>query len=279
MREAYAGDMVFLPHAVRHSLSWLRGLAFGLFAAGALAADPSLTLRACGGQDEWPPSSYFKREGGTKTGHITGFSPDVLTRVFSGSPYKIEFALIPWGRCLAEVASGKTFQIAMGGTYNVERARQYRFSKPYLWLTPSYFFLPSVWKSAPAIRDRDDLLQYKLCGFLNYNYASLGLSVDDIDTGSNSLDAMMGRLKLRRCDMLIEYAEVVAGFIRLGRFDAEPEPPAGRPVPGADMVALYFMLSPKADQANRILALINLRLTELGNAGELSKMLAVHAPR
>lgn len=270
--------MVFLPHAARCSLRMLWCLALGLLAAGAQAA-PTNTLHACGGQGEWPPSSYFKREGGIKTGHITGFSPDVLTHVFSGSPYKIEFALIPWGRCLAEVASGKTFQIAMGGTYNVERARQYQFSRPYLWLTPSYFFLPSVWRSAPTIKSMADLKQYKLCGFLSYNYASLGLSTDDIDTGSNTLDAMMGRIKLRRCDMLIEYAEVVAGFARLGRFDTEPEPLTGHPVPGADRVALYFMLSRKADQMDKILALINQRLAELGKAGELGKMLAVHVPR
>lgn len=255
------------------ALVWGWGLAQAQIQAQAQAS-----LHACGGQGEWPPSSYFKREGGNKTSYVTGFSPDVLSRVFSGSPYKIEFALIPWGRCLAEVASGKTFQIAMGGTYNVERARQYQFSKPYLWLTPSYFILPSVWKNAPAIRGRDELLQYKLCGFLNYNYASVGLSAEDIDTGSSSLDAMMGRLKLRRCDILIEYAEVIAGFTRLGRFEGEPETPLGRPVPGADKVALYFMISPKADQADKILALINQGLTRLGSSGELGKMLGPHVP-
>lgn len=271
--------MKFIRNVAVCARQLLMAAVLGCIGNHADTAAAQTTLHACGGQAEWPPSSYFKRENGSKTIQVTGYSPDVLTRVFSGSVYKIDFTLIPWGRCLAEVASGKTFQIAMGGTYNVERARQYQFSKPYLWLTPSYFFLPSVWKSEPAVRDMADLRQYKLCGFLNYNYASLGLSTDDIDTGSNSLDAMMGRLKLRRCDMFIEYAEVIAGFARLGRFDAEPEPPAGRPVPGADMVALYFMLSPKADQADKILALINQRLTALGNAGELSKMLTVHAPR
>jgi len=67
-------------------------------------ADPGATVVAC--HDDWPP--YSARE----DGRSIGLSVAVLAMAAERAGLSVEFASLPWRRCIAEVAAGR-FQLAL----------------------------------------------------------------------------------------------------------------------------------------------------------------------
>jgi polar amino acid transport system substrate-binding protein len=96
---------------------WL--LALVLAQAPVHASD--LQVRACGGANEWPPSSYFTRRDGRLTTEVTGYSPDVLAAALQGSRFQPQVTLLPFARCLAEARAGHDMQIVMAAFHNPQR--------------------------------------------------------------------------------------------------------------------------------------------------------------
>jgi polar amino acid transport system substrate-binding protein len=75
-------------------------LAFACTAPHALAVQDPEPVSACGGANEWPPSSYYVRRDGQPTAQVTGFSPEVLAAALEGSRFAVRAELLPFARCL-----------------------------------------------------------------------------------------------------------------------------------------------------------------------------------
>ncbi|GAB3242193.1 substrate-binding periplasmic protein [Chitinimonas naiadis] len=233
-------------------------------------------VQACGGEVEWVPSSYFKRQDGKKTGEIAGYSPDVLNAALAESGYRVEITLLPWTRCQREVQDGLRFQLAMGVQYSEERARLYRLSAPYLRFQPAYFYRRDRFPQGLDIQHLSQLGSYRVCGLLGYNYAFTGLRPEQIDTGALDYAAALGKLALGRCDMLIETLEVMAGQRRLGRLPGDASVLEGRPLPEVAPVVAHFAISPQMPNGNDFLRRLDEGVARLQRSRQLAELLRRH---
>jgi len=88
----------------------------------------AVSLVACGGENGWPPSSYFGPPQHQNARPVLGYSPDVLHAALSAGPYRPEFVLLPFRRCLSLAEQGRQVQVVMGATFSDERARLFLWS-------------------------------------------------------------------------------------------------------------------------------------------------------
>ncbi len=235
-----------------------------------------VVVRACGGEGEWIPSSYFKRVNGSRTAEVAGYSPDVLRAALRGSGYRVEFALLPWLRCQREVEQGQRFQLAMGMLHSPERARLYRFSDAYLRFQPGYFYLHRRYPQGLQIRQLDELSRYKVCGLYGYNYGFTRLRPEQMDNGALDYPAAMAKLAFGRCEILIETLEVMAGQRRLGRLSYDADLLRGRPLPETPPVVAHFAVSPQMADADTFLRVLNAGLARLQRERKLEAILRMH---
>ena len=229
-------------------------------------------ILVCGGDSEWPPSSFFKRDKGRPTGEISGLSPDLLKRIFAGSEFEPVFTLQPWARCQRDVLKGDQ-QIAMGGTFNQDRLDHYLLSRRYFAVTPGYFY----WKPfAPAggfkVSSAQDLKKFRVCGMTGHNYEAIGLQPGEMDVGPGGYDAAVARLSHKRCDLFIENVEVVKGLVALGEPALQSKDLAARAVPGVAPLGVHFMISRASPHAQELLNRINERLEAMESSGELARL-------
>lgn len=238
-----------------------------------------IPVQVCGGDSEWPPSSFFRRDHGVPTREVTGLSPDVLARIFAGSGFAPVFTLQPWARCQHDVENGAS-DIAMGGTFNPERARRFLLSRPFFSLTPAYFY----WKkAAPAggihLTSAAELGKYRLCGMTGHNYDAYGPQALHIDLGSGDYTATMARLSHGRCDLFLENLEVLQGLIALGQAGLGDADLIGQAVPGLAPVPVHFMVSRASQHGPALAALIEGKLAVLEKSGELAEIAARYKPK
>ncbi|QNM97234.1 substrate-binding periplasmic protein [Chitinimonas koreensis] len=246
--------------------------------APAVPAAPGIaeTVRACGGEGEWIPSSYFAREHGRKTEAVVGYSVDVLREALAGSRFRPEAALLPWARCQREVRDGRRFQLAMGVLYSQERAREYLLSEPYLRFRPGYFYWRGRFPAGLSIDSAAELGRYRVCGLYGYNYGYTGLDAGRFDTGALDYPSVVAKLAAGRCDLFVETLEVMAGQRRLGRVAYDPAILVGRPIPGLPPVVAHFAVSPNAPDAVGLVRALDAGIERLRRAQRLDALLSKH---
>lgn len=222
------------------------------------------TVVACGGENGWPPSSYFGPPQHNNARPVLGYSPDVLHAALASSAFRPEFALLPFRRCLSLAEQGRQVQIVMGATFSPERARQFLFSRQYLHLRPAVFLWPGAAASLP------------LCGLTGFNYAPFGLKSEDVDEGSSSYLLVMKKLQAGRCRGFAEYAEVGRGLQLLGLLGEDGGRLQVRLLPGLVPVPLHFMVSRRYPGAEVLLRQLDTQLSQLALSGQLATLLARH---
>jgi len=242
----------------------------------ALPLHAETLIRACGGEGEWVPSSYYKRDGSRKTSDVAGYSPDVLKAALAGSGYRVAVSLLPWQRCQREVQDGSRYQLAMGVLYSAERARNYQLSASYLHFQPGYYYRRDFFPGGLDIPSLAALQRYRVCGLFGYSYAYTGLATTQIDTGALDYPAVLGKLALGRCDLLIESLEVMAGQRRLGRLPPDAGLLEGRPLPEAPPLVAHFAVSPHMRDGTTFLNTLNAGIARLQRDKQLSELLRRH---
>jgi len=148
------------------------GPAFG----AALA--PNQVIKVCGQIAEWPPYLYFKRETGSKTDEVIGYSAEYLQRILSRRGLSYSIDMIPWKRCMESVKSG-VYDMMTDTSSNEERSKTYLVSRPYYAVHLVYFFDRE--RPRPIVSRAADLKKYRLCAVNGYNYAVFGLTSTEID--------------------------------------------------------------------------------------------------
>lgn len=242
----------------------------------ALPLHAETLIRACGGEGEWVPSSYYQRQAGRKTTVVAGYSPDVLQAALAGSNYRVVVSLLPWRRCQREVQDGGRYQLAMGVLYSAERARSYRLSAPYLRFQPAYFYRRDYFPGGLDIPSLAALQRYRVCGLFGYNYDYTGLAATQMDTGALDYPAVLGKLALGRCDLLIESLEVMAGQRRLDRLPPDAGLLTGKPLPEAPPLVAHFAVSPQMHDGANFLNTLNAGIARLQREKQLTELLRRH---
>ena len=227
------------------------------------------TLHFCAEPGDRPPWFYLvKDQAGKPTGASAGFSREVITTVFTGLGYQLEFhADLPWPRCLQAVERGE-IDFAFGGYYDAERAKRFAFSKPYKILTPQIFYAT---KRPIKVTSITDLKRYRGCGMHGSSYQHYGLKEQDLDLGTTKFERLILKLKLGRCDYFPEELEIIA-HLNMGR-DQYTEDADLRhiPIAGASAPGLH-LLGAKTSSSTALLEEFNRALGGLIKSGQLKAL-------
>lgn len=218
---------------------------------------------ACGGDNQWPPSSY-RLPGSSE---VQGYSPDVL-RAALAERIGVEVRLMPFARCLAAAEQGRQVQLVMAASYSAERAQHFLFTRSYLQLQPVQLTLHTPRATAAGL---------PWCGLNGFNYHAFGLSPAQVDAGSANYPDLLRKLQAGHCRGFVEYREVWQGLQKLGVAAAADRTPLDmRPLPASGPVRVYFMISRQMAGAERLRGQLDQALLRLEASGQLAPMLARH---
>jgi polar amino acid transport system substrate-binding protein len=239
----------------------------------------NVTIISCDDVAEWPPYVYSEREQGVRTARISGYSVDVITEIFARHGITLVPKLLPWARCLAELKSGKNYQMTLNGTFSEQRAKDYLLTRPYYSTSNCYHYSRRGYPNGLAIGDLGDLKRYRVCGIAADNYETYGFKPGEVDQGTLDFPALIGKLHAGRCALFLEKCEVMQGFLRIGKRYLDDPDLVQAPMPGMSPVPLYMMISRNYSHAAELKQLIDQELQRMESSGRLSILLKKALPR
>lgn len=247
-------------------------------AAGAHAQPPARPgdvvlphqLKVCDDDYGWPP--YLWKEAGR--GEAVGYSVEVLERIAHKHNIAYQLDLLPWLRCLQLVAVGK-YDMVLNASDNEQRRRDYLVTEPYYKTHSTVYYSRTRYPEGLKITRLSDLKHYHACGLLGYNYTNYGLERADIDANATTVSALLGKLKLGRCDLFIEKAEVMAGH---GLTDAALRAQLSEswlgsaPLSAVPPTTYHMLVSKNTAYSAELLQVLNRDIAELAAEGTLAKL-------
>ncbi|MCU7374644.1 transporter substrate-binding domain-containing protein [Paucibacter sp. O1-1] len=261
---------------------WIAWMLAGLVATGTALADTKLrgtTVRICDDAAEWPPYSYYRREAGRKTAQLEGYSVDVITTIFAKHGIAFSIELLPWKRCLSELAAGQRYQMLLSASANPERRAGYLLSQPYYRTRYHYFYSRLRHPEGLRIEAPGDLNRYALGGINGYAYSRLeGVDLTRMQRTIN-YPSLIRMLQLGRIDVFAEDIEVIQGLSKLGADPLAGDPALGHaPLPGVGDNLFHMMFSKNHPLGARLKALVDRELALMESSGQLQRLLARHQP-
>ena len=233
---------------------------------------PQSPIAICEDENEWPPYSYFQREKGNKTGKVVGYAVDVIDEIFSRNRLQYHIDMIPWTRCMAVAAMGKTYQLALNFSYNPERHKSFLFSRAYYATTTYYYYSKRTYPQGLPIASPADLKKQRVCGLAGYNYKGYGLSASEVDQGAKDFPSLIAKLHLGRCALFLEKDEVMTGYGAIGK-DYLADADIGKaPVPGMRSGLFYFGISRNFPGAEALKTIIDDELLRMEESGRLREL-------
>jgi len=232
-------------------------------------ADAGAMLRVCL-EPEPPPWSYWARDAqGNKTKELTGFSVELMRKVFERAGLKIKFeGSLPWARCIRSVSWGE-IDFAMEMYYTDERARTFAFSHSYNTLTPQIYFL----KSLPVTANKPaDLKRYRGCGVRDVSYQHYGVNSKDLDL-SVDVETAVYKLKGGKCDYFLEELEELEGYRLMGKDFASDPALASAPAPWAQPPTSH-LVARRNSPAAALMPRIDLAIDQMISSGEAARLWA-----
>jgi len=232
--------------------------------AGSARAEPPITVCI---DPEPPPWSFWKRDAaGKKTGELSGFSVELVRRLFQGAGRQVRFATnLPWSRCIHDIRVGKTgfaMDIYEGGP----RASQMLYSVRYNTLTPQLF---TVRDHPIEVETVADLKRYRGCGIVGGAYIHYGLRDKDLDLSANGYAGVVQKLKGGYCDYFVEELEILAG-LRLSREDYLDDPEiVHRPLKDVKPPSMHLVTARDGDDI-ALMPKLNAQIEAMDKSGELA---------
>jgi len=230
------------------------------------------TICICEDAAEWPPYHYFQRTNGKKTKNIVGYGIDVLNDILSKKGIKYTIQFLPWKRCLHDVEKGDSYQMALSGTYSLERDQKYYLICWYK-TTAYYFYSKKYFPEGLQIKDLSELNKYRLGGLLGYNYKYLGELEKKMDKGARDYDAMIEKLHRGRCHVTFEQYEIFAGFKLIGKNYLGDKDLGYAKLPGVPPNWFNIMISKKYAHSHALKKVISEGIAELFWSGKYNTML------
>ena len=218
---------------------------------------------------EPPPWSFWKRDdAGKPTGELSGFSVDLVRRLFHAIGREVRFATdLPWSRCVHDLRTRKmgfAMDIYEGGPH----AAQLVYSARYNTLTPQIFTL----RDHPiAVENPADLKRYRGCGIIQGAYTHYGLDPKDLDLSANGYAGVVQKLKGGHCDYFVEELEILAG-LRLSHENYLDDPEiVHRPLKNVTPPSMHLVTARDGADAG-LMPKLDAQIEAMDKSGELAAL-------
>jgi polar amino acid transport system substrate-binding protein len=103
--------------------------------------------------------------------------------------------------------------------------------------------------------------KYQVCSILGYNLGNYKFNIEKIDKNAKTNQALIAKLKKKKCQLVIGYLEIWQTFEKMGKFDLKGlgfvEIPESKPL------EFHAMVSKKYPKAKKVIQIINDGLNEL----------------
>lgn len=256
-----------------------KGFLAALGAALAVCADVARagtpipqTIHVCGDTNEFAPYIYRARHGASRGPGLVGLDVDVLERILAPAGYQVRIDLLPWARCVLLGARGD-YPIILDGLKSPKRERDFLFPSSHYGLTPVFVYMRQG--PRPQTGSIEQLAHYRLCSQADYNYEPFGVPERMITNRARTLDDAATMLKLGRCQVLLQYIEILQANYALGGADVLGDPQFdSAPARWIPRVDLYLMVSKKVPYREALVALLDHGIQSLKRDGELDRMRA-----
>lgn len=257
--------------------AWAVALAMLLAAAtaGAAGSDASAPLRACASDVDFPPFVMTSSSGFPSGSQNTGLAVNVLQRALRRAgrePAVVE--RLPWRRCRESVANGE-FQIALDVPTRELDAKRYIATAAYAEIHRVYIYSPRQFPAGPPLHALADLKRRQVCALAGSRLDADGIDAAHQDTGAHDERGAILKVAAGRCEVFIEYREVVdslfahdAGLqelfrtLGLRRMDLPDDAPTG----------LHFELGAAVLQGAALQQSFNATIRYLIDKGEMARM-------
>ena len=246
------------------------GLALLLALSSLTARADDKIVSACADPPAW--TFMAQDASGAMVRSNSFFSLEMLEAAMARMGKSVRFLPMPWARCMQEVGAGQV-DFALGAYYSDERAKRFSYSVPYSKGTPQVFFM----RSRPVrIEQKADLHHYRGCGLIGGSYGHYGLEPKDLDTGVNTYEKLVKKLRANRCDYFVEELEVMSGYKHMGTdYLADPELMHSA-VPGVNAPAAHLIAGLNT-RGSAMMSPLNVALLELLRSGQAAQLWRKHA--
>lgn len=163
-------------------------------------------LRVCGDVNEWPPFTYYKREGQLKTSAVIGYNVEYLTAMLANSGRSFTISLLPWKRCLNLAAEGE-FDLVLDGMKVPAREKYFLFPQSHYSLTAVYLYRSN--DHLLKISSEQDLTKFKACGTLGWDASRASTTINYSENQPPTFESSIKMLEAKRCDYLLYDLEVI----------------------------------------------------------------------
>lgn len=219
----------------------------------------------------WPPYEYLVGDGQDE--HVEGFVVDVLSELLLDYNVNIKFSFYPWKRCLHYLVDGEYIQMLLPTSLNPERMNKYYYTDYLYEVSPAYFYLNSNRKRMKPIYDASDLYDLGvICGERGYNYEGFGIDNSRIDRNASDLNALIGKVKDKRCTVALARFEVVAASSLTGETLLSNDVGFGY-VPNVDKERFHFLVTKNAPFSKELINVINEGVWKMRKSGRLMEIM------
>lgn len=250
----------------------LGGWAASSSAAPLPATEPERLVRVCDDAAEWPP--FVFRVPAAKGGsEIRGRSVDLLRLLLGRLGWTASIELLPWNRCLAEVASGR-FHMALGATLTPERKRTY-WTTSEVYRTQQYYVWSLLHHPAglPVVQAQD-FAKWRVGGVHGFAYPYLkavGLAPTVLAVSHVNLADM---LHANRMDAVLMSDVILHSQRNRDGLRFWDDPKLGRaPVPGGHVNGYHMLISKRWAPGQELLQGLETELQQMRERGELSALM------
>lgn len=246
---------------------------------GILALAPSVqaqTVQVCADRAEMPPFTFAQRVNGKPSNQVIGASVDLLQAIARKQGWQLDVQLLPWARCLREVAEER-IQIALNVGEEEARSAGLLLSRAYFSTHTIYAYSRRAHPQGLAIHSMADVSKFHVCGLGGYRFESFGLDTATVDRGTTrSYEQLITKLHLGRCDLLIDSRETIAGMYLIDPKLRALLVDGGlgiQALPEAPRRQLFIAVSSKASHAGDLLKALNEGITGMEKSREIDRFI------
>ena len=250
-------------------LYWSKWLLIGLLlcCSSRSWSEPS-TLLACE-DGTWPPYSYVQAD------QIKGASIEFLQALTSQVGLQLDFRLMPWKRCLAQVLAypHTKMEVFINGSSNDERMQSYLRTLPIFKTRRGYVFHKKHLNKLDRIESVKDLNDFRICGVLGYNYQheiDHGLTAG-INTSATDVQQAINRVQTDKCDVFLASFEVIEGGLHIGVLRANDQILV-RPTPGIETIDVHYWITRSSPRSQWLLEQFNRAIHDMQVSGESDRI-------
>ncbi|MBY0233339.1 MAG: transporter substrate-binding domain-containing protein, partial [Burkholderiaceae bacterium] len=249
--------------------AWLGMMAFA-------ASVQAQTVLVCADRAEMPPFTFAQRVNAFPSSQVIGASVDLLQAIARKHGWQLEVQLLPWARCLREVAEDR-IQIALNVGQEEARGAGLLLSRAYFSTHTIYAYSRRTHPQGLAIHSMADVSKFHVCGLGGYRFESFGLATASVDRGTTrSYEQLITKLHLGRCDLVIDSRETIAGMYLIDPKLRALLVDGGlgiQALPDAPQRQLFIAVSSKASNASELLKALNEGIAGMEKSREIDRFI------